>query len=56
MRFTQFLDQTSGESILRQSSLELALALQFLPVLGSHVGSEKSFARVVLLRTKLAEY
>ena len=51
--FTQFLEQTAGETELGESSLELVVVLQFLALLGGHVGLEKDFAWVVRLRREL---
>jgi len=54
VRFPQFFDQTSGKAILRQSCLEMVLALQLFRLLGGQVSFEKSFAWVILLRPNLA--
>ena len=53
MRFAQFVDQTSSESIFRQSRFKMVLTLLLFPLLGGHVGFEKNFAWIVLLRPNL---
>src|SRR6184192_4816363 len=52
MRFTQFRDQASSESIFGQSRLESAFTLQLFALLRGEIGFQENFTRIILLAYK----
>jgi hypothetical protein len=52
MRFTQFRDQASSESIFGQGRLESVFVLKLFALLRGEIGFQENFTRIILLPYK----